>query len=130
MGHTFTFNDYEKAKKTTKVISCESCGNSWISKTTDLRKDRVNVKGELLEVTYFTCPSCHKLYVVNIDNHETLRLRKMLSIEVKRINRDNDLGKDTSKRSKKVSRMYQQLREKGTILKNTYNGIFYQKSTK
>lgn len=129
MSHTFTFNKYEEAKNTTKIISCDECGHSWVSKETDLHKDRVDVKGEILVVTYFTCPNCNKLYVVGIDNHETLRLRKMLSIELKRLNRDNDLGKDTSKRSKKVSRMYQQLREKGTLLKSTYNGIFYQKST-
>lgn len=129
MCHTLDFNKYEEAKKTTKIISCDECSHNWISKETDLHKDRVNVKGEILVVTYFTCPVCNKLYVVAIDNHETLRLRKMLSIELKRLNRDNDLGKDTSKRSRKVSRMYQQLREEGIVLKNMYNGIFYQKST-
>lgn len=129
MGHTFTFNEYEEAKKTTKIISCDECGKSWVFKETSTQKDKITIKGVHLQVTYFTCPYCNKLYVVSIDNNETLQLRQKLLLETKRITKDRNLGKDVSKRVRKVQILYQTLKDKNEVLKHIYNGTFYQKST-
>lgn len=93
-----------------------------------LQTNSIEVHGEKLEVTYFVCPHCGKLYVVRIDNAETKRLQNQIQLEIKRVNRDKSAGKDATKRIKKVSRLTDQHKALCESLKNKYNGTFYQKS--
>ncbi len=120
---------YEKVKNQTKIISCDECGKSWVFQETSTQKDRITIKGVHLQVTYFTCPHCNKLYVICIDDNETLQLRQKLLLETKRITKDRNLGKDVSKRVRKVQTLYQTLKDKNEVLKHRYQGTFYQKST-
>lgn len=120
---------YDNLKTSNKILFCDNCGDEWELKTTDIKQTKIVPKDEVITLTYFTCPKCGKLYVVNIDNDYTLQLRNKLLLEIKRIKSEDKKGKDTSKRRKKVSSLYIKLKKLGDELKVIYNGTFYQKST-
>lgn len=110
------------------TVECDECGKQWIMKATEIQTQPIEVHGEKLEVTYFLCPHCGKLYLVRIDNSETRRLQAQIELEQKRVAKDKQNGKNPSKRIKKVIRLSDQHKAVCESLRHKYNGTFYQKS--
>lgn len=64
---------------------CDKCNEHF--ELTDLKHSKLIVKHKMLDVTYFICPSCNKLYVVAITDFKWQMLSGELQAVTKRVSK-------------------------------------------
>lgn len=69
---------YNTVKDIEKSTVCDECNFVWKTSDTEIKSSKVTVRKEKLTVTYFVCPNCNKLYVVTVDNKETIHYKRLL----------------------------------------------------
>lgn len=120
---------YGYLKAIPKEIECDDCKQVWLLQYTDVKEEWLEAKGKQILVTYFTCPRCGKVYVICIDDSLSLRVKNLLGVNLKRINKLQSKGKNpTEKQLVKVEKQRKELIKLRTLLKQQYDGLFYQKS--
>lgn len=117
--------DQEVYDIVTPELQCDNCHCRINMKTTIIMTKQISLE-EKLEVKYFRCKSCGKSYVVSIDNKESSQVSDRIKLELKRLNRDKALNKDTSSRQSKVIRLYEQSKLLHDSLKQKYIGVIDQ----
>lgn len=113
---------YLTAKESTKVTVCDKCKDEFIISFHDLKVEGIVVGGENLTVTNFRCPRCEKMYVVLIDNVQTLQMkeyirRELVKLEIMKRRRNDEIKivKQIDKiqsKNKKLERVYKMLDSK------------------
>lgn len=64
-------------------VVCDKCGGNF--KLTDLKQSKLIVSWKQIDVTYFVCPSCGKLYVVSVTDFKWQMLSGELQAVTKRV---------------------------------------------
>lgn len=119
---------YLNAKEGTHVTVCDKCKAEFVLSKDDIMVSNVNVHGEDITLTHFSCKECKELYVVLIDTNlslvvkssyqKTLNTLTMLNSrkvkDTKRIEREQN---KLEKKRKKLEKIY-------TLINNTYQGKF------
>ena len=115
---------YNSIKNEEKFISCDKCKHTWNMKDTDIKQTGVETKEGVIQLTYFTCTECGKLYIISIEDEQILEYKRLLNMyldKLKVLNSYNLLEK---------AKQYQVLISKRTRLLRTrieQQGKFYQK---
>lgn len=74
----------EKFKKMEKRIQCDECKATFPMEVSIFKNSKnTNENGETMDVTYFTCPHCNKVYIVLILDNEAKRRKKHYEVSVK-----------------------------------------------
>lgn len=74
----------KKIEKMEKRIQCDECKKTFPMEASIFKNSKnANENGETMDVTYFTCPHCNKVYVVLIMDNEARRRKKRYDASVK-----------------------------------------------
>lgn len=62
----------------TQAVQCKSCGQKFMltNREVEHEKQFKDKDGQTIFITYFDCPNCQDRHYVQIDNAETLKLKK------------------------------------------------------
>ena len=72
-----------------KVIVCDECSEEFkINTVDDIKDTEVVVHGERLFLKYFECPKCEHIYKINLDNSETMLVKKEYQNALERVQRN------------------------------------------
>lgn len=118
--------EYESIKKMDKELECDKCHYVWTLSDTMFQSENVkNEKGQEMNVHFFLCPQCNKIYVVEIiDMKVSMYKEKIVRLE-KRISRLQKYGKPCGEEVSKRNLLKQNLVCYEVALKNKYNKFFY-----
>ena len=59
---------YEQYKKTSKVLECDECKHEFVLNAVNIKKNKIELNGVIVDLVYFTCPKCDKIYRVSIQD--------------------------------------------------------------
>lgn len=106
------------------MIVCDKCSFEFNLK--EMQEQKVNIKGNELLLTFFTCPKCNQIYKVTLDDEKSTELKEDLIKTLKRIRRN--LGNNNIIFSDKLNSMLEnkkkRLKKYMLSLNEKYNGTF------
>lgn len=108
-----------------KEVICDSCEGKFLFKAIELKTETLCPKEENIDLTYYTCPHCGKVYVVSIENEELKSLRHGFEAYKARVKGLQAKGRAKSYHVKQLQRELAKLREFSEVLSNRYRGEFY-----
>lgn len=83
----------EKGKK--KMCSCDQCKKLFPIEDGMLKQSKnANENGEAMDVTYFSCPHCDKVYIVSIIDKEARKRQRAHDASVKMLDNYRKLKKE------------------------------------
>lgn len=115
---------YNGIKEEEKFISCDECKHTWNMKDIKIEQTGVDTNEGIIQLTYFTCTECGKLYITSIEDDQIIEYKRLLNMyldKLKVLNSYSLLEK---------AKQYQTLISKRTRLLRTrieQQGKFYQK---
>jgi uncharacterized protein YbaR (Trm112 family) len=113
-----------------KVIVCDECKKEFFLRSVQIQKSAIEIGGQQLELSYFKCPECGRLYRITLMDNRYNELVDDLEDTKKRIRRtkgNNNYGlQDTL--NKMVFRKLQRLRTYTEKLNAKYSGTFEEVS--
>lgn len=109
-----------------KIVQCSECAKTFPMDVNMIKECmNVNENGETMDVTYFACPHCNKVYIVLIMDKEAKRLKKKHDASVKMLNNYAKLKKELPESVKKqFEQTYAEYREYVKFLKEKYGKHF------
>lgn len=109
-----------------KTLVCDKCSEEWKLSQTKLNSQKVKneYKQEMI-VTFFLCPKCKKIYVVNIIDDRSRALKEKMNKSLKMLKRSQEGTQEHSERYKKYNKDMNQLKEYEMFLKNKYSQHFF-----
>lgn len=102
-----------------KTIYCDFCGEDLNSLS--VKERRLTIDQEVVDVSYFTCPSCGKLYVVFVLDGRARYLKADYDRYMKRMRR---MRKVTEADANVASAKLRRLKDRSNMLKKRYLGGF------
>lgn len=113
---------------------CTECGQLFVITTESCKIDSMTMKdGEELELEYFSCPACKKVFPVYLENSYVRQLkRERVSVQKKIdkliVNNTVQPGKYTerfNRYTKRVTKLLTEINKTQKMLKDKYQGEFY-----
>jgi ssDNA-binding Zn-finger/Zn-ribbon topoisomerase 1 len=127
MGVT-DLNKYEEEKKKPKLVVCDDCQGEFILTQESIKTDSLEAKGEIIQITYFTCPHCNKLYKIKIDSIKTLQALKVYEMQMNLVTTKLQKGKVvTEANMNRLEKAKKNLAKEYGKLDELFSGSFYQK---
>lgn len=79
---------YEAAKQAEKSIVCDECKHEFLLRSVNISEAPVKVYSEELQLVYFVCPKCNKIYRVLLKDKAYSELKEDLEKVKKRIRKN------------------------------------------
>jgi len=57
-----------RRQKSENIIKCDECGYEFSLKAVDIHKEKIALNNTVVDLVYFVCPDCRKIYRVSIQD--------------------------------------------------------------
>lgn len=111
-------------RKGLQTIQCDSCGYQWVANTTDINTTQTVVDGNELELQYFICNGCGKVYPIAVFTGKAKMLQRNYISSCNRYQNAHRRDKATQQQLDKVHSCYRILSKEMKQLMNRYVGEF------
>lgn len=111
-------------KRGIQTIQCNSCDYQWSADTTDIQTTQTTAEGNKLELQYFTCKECGKVYPTAVYSGRAKLLQQHYIAACNRYQKAHRKGEATQKQLDRVHSCYHILSEEMRQLMNRYAGEF------
>ena len=107
-------------------IVCEECEYEYILDAVNIQKAKIELNNTIVDLVYFTCPKCNKIYRVSIQDARYYDLQKDLEKTKKRIrkNHGSNNGELARVLNNMVNRKLERLKHHVELVNNMFPGTF------
>lgn len=107
-------------------VKCDQCRYEHDLNAVDIQKTKIELNNTIVDLVYFTCPKCDKIYRVSIQDARYYDLKEDLEKAKKRIRRKHGSNNEETARvlDKMVRIKLERLRRHVEIVDNMFPGTF------
>ena len=111
-----------KIRKTKPVkcdkFYCNDCNYEFSTNTVNIEETTIKLNGQVLQLVYFACPKCNRIYRIMLKDERYEELKDDLEKTKNRIRKNNGSGNDEFART-----LYSMVNKKHERLKNHLNDL-------
>lgn len=109
-----------------KIVKCDECKHEFVLESVNIQEAQVKCENELLQLSFFTCPKCNKIYRVLLKDARYEELKVDFEKTKGRIRRNHGSNNVEFARtlSSMVNKKAERLRHYVDKLMAKYNGTF------
>lgn len=122
-------------KKQLSLIFCDSCGYEFPASAVNIKQSDLSIDGTTVQVVYFRCPSCNKVYLIQIlDKKCTVLQQEFLKQKARwqaNVGRNNDTEVVSGQYVSMVAKQ-KRLADRIELLKQRYGneiGVYLDRTT-
>lgn len=122
-------------KKQLGLIFCDQCGYEFPALAVNIKQSDLSIGGTTVQVVYFRCPSCNKVYLIQILDNKCIVLRKEFLKQKARwqanVGRNNDTEVVSGQYVSMVAKQ-KRLADRIELLKQRYGneiGVYLDRTT-
>lgn len=107
-------------------IICDECKHEFLLSDVGINQELVEIRGTLVNLVYFACPKCNKIYRISIQDRRYYELVDDLEKMKKRIRKNFDSGdvQKAKRLNKSLQRKQQRLAQYVNLVNQKLNGTF------
>lgn len=109
-----------------EAIKCDECEHVFSLKAVDIKESKIVLNNTVVDLVYFTCPKCNKIYRISIQDARYYDLKKDLERTKKRIRKNRGSNNDELARvlNDMVNKKLERLRNHVDIVNKMFPGTF------
>lgn len=122
-------------KKQLGLISCDQCGYEFPASAVNIKQSDLSIDGTTVQVVYFRCPSCNKVYLIQILDKKCIVLQQEFLKQKARwqanVGRNNDTEVVSGQYVSMVAKQ-KRLADRIELLKQRYGneiGVYLDRTT-
>jgi len=122
-------------KKQLGLIFCDQCGYEFPASAVNIKQSDLSIDGTAVQVVYFRCPSCNKVYLIQILDNKCIVLQKEFLKQKARwqanVGRNNDTEVVSGQYVSMVAKQ-KRLADRIELLKQRYGneiGVYLDRTT-
>ena len=122
-------------KKQLGLIFCGQCGYEFPASAVNIKRSDLSIDGTTVQVVYFRCPSCNKVYLIQILDNKCIVLQQEFSKQKARwqanVGRNNDTKVVSGQYVSMVAKQ-KRLADRIELLKQRYGneiGVYLDRTT-